>query len=82
MDSVLEAALRKFISEDHIRSVHSGKWVDLYDNHGHRLPGIRRRIGVAAQGISGMEVGLDLMEMQPGSFCRCTRTTATILSTL
>ena len=67
MDSVLEAALRRFISEDHIRNVLSGEWVDLYDNHGHKLPGIRGRVGVAAQGISGMEIGLDLMEMQPGS---------------
>jgi quercetin dioxygenase-like cupin family protein len=68
MDSVLESALRKFISEDHIRNVLAGEWVDLFDNHGHQLPGIRGRIGVSALGISNMEIGLDLMEMQPGSF--------------
>ena len=68
MDTVLTAALRQFISEEHIRNVLSGQWVDLFDNHGQKLPGIRGRIGVAAPGISGHEIGLDLMEMQPGSF--------------
>lgn len=68
MDSVFEAALRKFVSEEHVRNVFSGEWVELFDDHGHKLPGIRGSVGVSAQGISGHEIGLDLMEMQPGSF--------------
>ena len=67
MDSVFDAALCKFISGDHIRNVLAGRWVDLFDNHGRKLSGIRRRIGVSAQGIFNMEIGLDLMQMQPGS---------------
>lgn len=67
MDTVLECALRRFVSSEHIRNVLAGAWVDMFDNHGKKLVGIRGRIGVSAQGISGQEIGLDLMEMQPGS---------------
>jgi quercetin dioxygenase-like cupin family protein len=67
MDSVLKAALRRFISEEHIRNVLQGEWVALYDDEGNRLEGIRGRIGVSAMTLGGQEIGIDFMEMQPGS---------------
>ena len=50
-----------------IRNVLNGEWVEMFDNHENRLAGIRGRIGVSAIGVSGHEIGLDLMEIQPGS---------------
>jgi quercetin dioxygenase-like cupin family protein len=67
MNSVLEAALRRFISDEHIRNVLEGDWVDLFDDDGNKLDGIRGRIGVSAMTFGDHEIGIDFMEMQPGS---------------
>jgi quercetin dioxygenase-like cupin family protein len=58
---------RKFIADDHIRAVFSGKWVAMIDNTGSTLAGIRGRAGAAGQTDDGEEIGVDLIEMQPGS---------------
>src|SRR5436305_13681480 len=67
MDNVLAAALRRFVSEEHIKNLLAGKWVDLFDETGTKLHGIRGRIGVSACTLLGHEIGVDLMEMKPGS---------------
>jgi len=57
----------RFISEEHIRNVMSGAWVELFDEEGRKLEGIRGRAGAAAVTEAGIEFGADLIEMQPGS---------------
>lgn len=67
MESILQSALRRFVSEEHIRNLLEGEWSEMYDDHGHPLPGIRGRVGVASLTDSGVEFGIDLIEMDPGS---------------
>jgi quercetin dioxygenase-like cupin family protein len=42
-------------------------WVSLMDEAGRRLPGIRGKLGVAAPNAEGKELGIDLIEMEPGA---------------
>jgi quercetin dioxygenase-like cupin family protein len=65
--SVLESAVRSFSSSDHLKNVLEGQWVSLYDEEGRELPGIRGRTGAASMTVSGYEIGVDLIEMQPGA---------------
>jgi quercetin dioxygenase-like cupin family protein len=67
MESVLVAAARSFCKEEHLRNVLEGQWTDLFNEHGQKLEGIRGRIGAYSMTCSGHEVGVDLIEMQPGS---------------
>jgi quercetin dioxygenase-like cupin family protein len=67
MDSVLKVALRTWKSDVHLRNILHGKWTDMYDSDGNLLKGIRGRIGAVAQGMTGHEIGVDLIEMQPGT---------------
>jgi quercetin dioxygenase-like cupin family protein len=67
MRTVLEHAARQFVAGDHIRSLLAGAGVPLHDEAGAALPGIRGRIGAAAVAADGQEIGVDLIEMQPGS---------------
>jgi len=67
MRSVLEDAVRRFVASEHLRNVLAGEWVPLHDEHGRELVGIRGRMGAAAIAASGHEIGVDLIEMQPGS---------------
>jgi quercetin dioxygenase-like cupin family protein len=67
MRTVLEHAARQFVAEDHIRSLLAGEWVPLHDEAGAPLPGIRGRVGAAATAADGHEIGVDLIEMQPGT---------------
>lgn len=67
MESVLRAAARQFVSEQHLRNVLEGEWTPLYDADGQLLPGIRGRMGACATKVDGTEIGVDLIEMQPGS---------------
>lgn len=39
----------------------------MYDSDGRLLKGIRGRIGAVERGMSGYEIGVDLIEMQPGT---------------
>ena len=64
---MIENQLRKFVSEEHIKNVYAGKWVEMFDDRGRKLSGIRGKVGVTALGIDGHEIGLDLMELQPGT---------------
>lgn len=43
------------------------KLLELVDHHGHVLPGIRGKRGVKAIRQNGEELGVDLIEMDPGS---------------
>jgi quercetin dioxygenase-like cupin family protein len=63
----LEAAARRFISETHIKSLLEGAWLPTFDDSGKQLQGIRGRIGVAQTTKDGIEMGVDLFEMEPGS---------------
>ncbi len=67
MESVLRAAARQFVSEQHLRNVLQGAWVPLYDADGQPLPGICGRIGACATKVDGTDIGIDLMKMSPGS---------------
>jgi hypothetical protein len=44
-----------------------GEWADLFDDDGNKLEGIRGRIGVSSISCEGKDIGVDFMEMQPGS---------------
>lgn len=65
--SILEDAARRFAAEEHIRDVLSGAWVDLHDETGAALPGIRGRAGACGMTVEGHEIGADLIEMDPGA---------------
>ena len=67
MNSVRVAALRSFSPEEHIRSVLEGEWIELVDEAGRGLPGIRGKIGASIRTAQGVELGADAIEMQPGS---------------
>jgi quercetin dioxygenase-like cupin family protein len=67
MQSVLRSALRVFSSEEHIRNLLTGAWVDLVDDSGNRLVGIRGRIGAVGLTLENIELGADLIEMDAGS---------------
>lgn len=67
MQSVLESAARKFVAEQHLRNLLAGEWVEMFDANGNLLVGIRGRIGACATKVDGTDIGVDLLEMQPGS---------------
>ena len=60
-------AIRKFVSEENIRNVLEGEFVRLVNEAGEPLPDIYGRAGVACPTMEGVEIGADLIEMQPGS---------------
>jgi quercetin dioxygenase-like cupin family protein len=67
MESVLKSAVRKFISKAHIRNVLEGEWVEMVNEEGETLQGIRGRVGTVALTAEETEIGADAIEMQPGS---------------
>jgi quercetin dioxygenase-like cupin family protein len=67
MQSDLDTPIRHFHAADHLRHLLAGEWLVLVDDRGVALPGIRGRAGVAALTLEGIEIGADLIEMQPGS---------------
>jgi len=67
MEPVLESALRKFKNEKHIKNVLKGEWTELFDEEGNKLKGIRGRVGVHEVKVDSTEVGVDMIEMSPGS---------------
>lgn len=50
-----------------VRSVLQGRWQPLFDESGQTISGVRARAGVAGVTASGVKMGADLIEMQPGS---------------
>ena len=58
---------RRFIVDDHIRTVFAGEWTAMMDNTGVTLSNIRGRAGAMGQTNEGVAIGVDLIEMQPGS---------------
>lgn len=68
MDSVLHSAVRQWVAEDHLRNVlERGEWITMLDSDGKPLVGIRGKIGAGATKVDGTDIGVDLIEMQPGS---------------
>jgi mannose-6-phosphate isomerase-like protein (cupin superfamily) len=67
MHSVLHAAVRKWIKEEHVKNILKGKWTTMYDSDGKLFKGIRGRIGAASISMYGENIGADLIEMQPGT---------------
>lgn len=67
MRSVLESAARSFCASEHLKNVLHGEWTSLYDEEGRELPGIRGRAGAYSMTFTGYEIGVDLIEMQPGA---------------
>jgi quercetin dioxygenase-like cupin family protein len=63
----MRVSIRDFLPEQHIRNLLTGNWVPMYDDKGQPLSGIRGRTGVSAETVQGVRIGLDLMEMSPGS---------------
>lgn len=66
-DNELENVLRKFIPEKHLKNIYNSEWVDMFDNFGKKLEGIRGKTGISAVSKTGGSIGIDLMEMSPGS---------------
>ncbi len=67
MQPVLESAARKFIVDQHLKNLLAGEWVEMFDADGKLLAGIRGRIGAYATKVDSTDIGVDLIEMQPGS---------------
>ena len=69
MEPVLRAAVRAFAADEHLIDVlvANDEWLDLYDESGAQLPGIRGRAGAVGLSAHGEEIGVDLIEMDPGS---------------
>jgi quercetin dioxygenase-like cupin family protein len=67
MKSKSESGVFYFSGNKHIKNVLDGDWVDLLDNKGVKLRGIRGRVGACAIDSDGIGVGVDLIEMSPGS---------------
>ena len=69
MENVLRAAARAFTSEEHLRNIldSAAEWLELYDENGTRLEGIRGRVGARGLTAEGAEIGVDMIEMDPGS---------------
>jgi quercetin dioxygenase-like cupin family protein len=67
MRGVLESAARSFSASEHLKNVLQGEWTSLYGEDGQELPGIRGRAGAYSMTFSGHEIGVDFIEMQPGS---------------
>jgi len=67
MESVLKSAVRKFVSEEHLKNVLAGEFVTMYDELGNALEGIRGRMGAVAIRTEGEEIGVDYICMDPGS---------------
>ncbi len=67
MQRVLESAARKFVAEQHLKNLLAGEWVEMFDADGNLLTGIRGRIGACATKVDGSDIGVDLIEMRPGS---------------
>lgn len=51
----------------HIQNLYKSDWVTLVNEVGEKLPGIRGRTGVIAPTSEGKMIGVDIIEMQPGS---------------
>lgn len=67
MRSLLERAVREFDPVAHLKNLESAGWVTMYDDHGHVLGGIRGRCGLCAIDCAGVQIGVDQIEMNPGS---------------
>lgn len=67
MEPISHSAIRKFAAEEHIRHVLDGPWIELLTEAGTSLAGIHGRAGAAALSAEGVEIGADLIEMQPDS---------------
>lgn len=68
MDSVFHSAVRQWIAEDHLRNVlESGMWIPMLDSDGKPLSGIRGKSGASGPKPDGSRIGVDLIEMQPGT---------------
>ncbi len=65
MNSIV--ASREFNPEKHIVDLENASWEPLYDEEGNKLEGIRGKTGSVEQALNGTEIGVDLIEMQPGS---------------
>jgi quercetin dioxygenase-like cupin family protein len=67
VESVLYSAVRAWVSDEHLRNILQGEWTPMYDSDGKPLKGIRGRVGAVGTSMHGLEVGVDLIEMQPGT---------------
>jgi len=67
MQASIQRSIRKFVKSDHVKNVLAGDWINLINERGEVLLGIRGRAGAILQTEEGVEFGADLIEMQPGS---------------
>ncbi len=56
-----------FNKDKHKRIFDLLAWEPMYDEQGNLLEGIRGKTGATEIGSDGEEIGIDLIEMQPGS---------------
>ncbi len=65
--AAMRAAARKWIDGQHLRNVLKGDLSEMYDSDGKPLKGIRGRMGAVGMKVDGTDIGVDCIEMQPGS---------------
>lgn len=66
-EQLAERVRRRFIPEQHQRDMLRTPLVEMRDENGNVLPGIKGRPGAWGTTIEGHEFGADVIEMQPGS---------------
>lgn len=66
MRTQVELNDRRFNPTRHVHNLLAGEWLKMVNEHGEALPGIRGRVGVAALTQAGIEIGADVIELQPG----------------
>lgn len=67
MRETLEAAVKAFDPNRHLVHLLHGPWVDLRDETGRVLTGIRGCPGAYGTTVDGKTIGADLIEMAPGA---------------
>ena len=64
---ILQESARKWVQNKHLKSLLEGEWIPMYDSDGNQFSDIRARIGAESVSMYGENIGVDLIEMQPGS---------------
>ena len=58
---------RRFNPNDRWKDFNALEWLPMYDDSGNILEGIRGKVGAIGFKIDKTEIGVDLIEMQPGT---------------
>ena len=64
---MIEQSLAAFNAEKHLRNFADVPWEPMYSDKATPLQGIRGKTGATEIGSDGLEIGADLVELQPGA---------------